>query len=165
MLIRNHHMLSGAAILILATISFTVQPAAAQVEEHLPPAVSQALESRFPGADVMHWTKEIEDDIPVFDIEFALDGAKHEADIDADGRIRNWERAIGMDDLPAAAIQAVEAKYPGFVPSEIMAVTAVTGEGDELEGYEILLDTADGEQIEVTVSPDGEILENSGDTE
>ena len=33
----------------------------------------------------------------------------------------------------------------------------------KLEGYEILLDTADRKEVEVTVAPDGKIVEDSGE--
>ena len=46
---------------------------------------------------------------------------------------------------------------------EIMEVTEVKGKTEKLEGYEVNLETADKKEVEVTVAPDGKILEDSGD--
>jgi hypothetical protein len=46
---------------------------------------------------------------------------------------------------------------------EIMQITAVKAGKDELEGYEIVLKTRDKKEVEVTVAPDGTMLEDSGD--
>jgi hypothetical protein len=40
-----------------------------------------------------------------------------------------------------------------------MVITAVKDGKDALEGYEIVIETADKKEVEVTVAPDGEILE------
>ena len=42
-------------------------------------------------------------------------------------------------------------------------VTEVKDGKDKLEGYEIVLETADKKEVEVTVAPDGKILEDSTD--
>lgn len=46
---------------------------------------------------------------------------------------------------------------------EIMAVTAVKDGKDALEGYEVVLETAGKKAGEVTVAPDGKVLEDSGE--
>jgi hypothetical protein len=43
-----------------------------------------------------------------------------------------------------------------------MAITAVKDGKDVPEGFEITLQTADKKDAEVTVGPDGKILEDSG---
>jgi hypothetical protein len=40
-----------------------------------------------------------------------------------------------------------------------MVITAVVDGKDVLEGYEIVLETTDRKEVEVTVAPDGKILE------
>jgi hypothetical protein len=44
-----------------------------------------------------------------------------------------------------------------------MAITAVKDGRDALEGYEIVLETADRKGVEVRVAPNGEVLEDSGE--
>ena len=120
------------------------------------------LKTRFPKAQIDKWTKETEGGTVVFDIEFRQDGRKFEADIKEDGTIQNWEEAISPEDLPSAVAEAVEKKYPKASMKEIMAITRVTTAKETLEGYEIVLRTADTKDVELTVSPDGRILEDTG---
>ena len=83
-------------------------------------------------------------DIVVFyDIEFRQQGRKFEADIKEDGTIHNWEREITVGDLPEVVMSVVANKYPESTITEIMAITAVTVGTEALEGYEIILETAD----------------------
>lgn len=41
-------------------------------------------------------------------------------------------------------------------------ITAVVDGQDTLEGYEIVLQTVDGKEVEITVAPDGTVKEDSG---
>lgn len=129
----------------------------------IPKAVMDALKAKFPKAKIDKWTREQEGGVVLFDIEFKQDGRKFEADIKEDGAIHNWEKAIAARDLPGAVKKAIVKKYPKARMKEIMKITAVKDGKDELEGYEIVLETADRKEVEVTVAADGKILEDSGD--
>jgi uncharacterized membrane protein YkoI len=131
--------------------------------DKIPKLVMDALKARFPDAEIHKWTKEKEGDIFVYDIEFKQQDRKFEADIKEDGTIHNWEKEIAAEDLPEAAMKAVETKYPESTIQEIMEITAVTEGKEALEGYEVVLETADKKEVEVTVAPDGAIIEGSGD--
>ena len=146
----------------------TVPAASAQGQEKpdvstIPAKVMGALKARFPKAEIDTWTREEEGDTVLYDIEFKQDGRKFEADIKEDGTIHNWERAIPAGDLPQAVKNAVEQRYPRSTLKEIMVITAVKDGKDALEGYEVVLDTADRREVEVTVAPDGTIVEDSGE--
>ncbi|MFH1313490.1 MAG: PepSY-like domain-containing protein [Candidatus Eisenbacteria bacterium] len=130
----------------------------------IPRVVMDGLTARFPNAEIQKWTREEEDDIFLYDIEFKQDGWKLEADIKEDGSIHNWEKAIKMEDLPEAIKKIVEAKYPKSTIKEIMEVTLVADGKDALEGYEIVLESAGMKEVEVMVAPDGKILEDSGES-
>jgi hypothetical protein len=132
--------------------------------DKIPKVVMEALKARFPQAEIHKWTKEREGDIAVYDIEFKLEGWKFEADIKEDGTIHNWEKEIADIDLPETVKRAVETKYLTSIIKEIMEITAVEDGGDALEGYEIVLVTADKKEVEVTVAPDGIIVEDAGET-
>jgi len=119
------------------------------------------LKTRFPRAEIHKWTKEKEGDAVVYDIEFKQRDQKFEADIKEDGTILNWEQEIAAKDVPEAAKTAVEKKYPKAKWKEIMQITEVKNMKEMLEGYEIVLETADKKEVEVTVAPDGKILEDS----
>lgn len=129
--------------------------------DKVPKKVMNALKSKFPRAEIHKWTKEKEGNIVVYDFEFKQDDQNFEADIKEDGTIHNWEKAIGAKDLPEAVKKAVEKMYPQSILKEIMMITAIKDGKDALEGYEIVLETADKKEVEVMVAPDGKILEES----
>jgi uncharacterized membrane protein YkoI len=131
--------------------------------DKIPQAVTDSLKTRFPMAEIQKWTEETEEGVVVYDIEFTQEGKKFEADIKADGTLANWEEAIETKDLPEAVSQAVETKYPGSTIREIMQITNVSDGTEALEGYEIVLQTPDMKEVEVTLDPDGKILEDSGE--
>jgi len=155
-------------MVVIAGLLWAVSPALAQdknkpVLDKIPNKVMDALKAKFPKARIDKWTKEKEGDIVVYDIEFKQEGRKFEADIKEDGTIHNWEKAVAVKDFPAALMKAVDTRYPKASVKEIMVITAVKNGKNELEGYEIVLETADEKEAEVTVAPDGKILEDSGE--
>jgi hypothetical protein len=154
----------GVAVLalLLAPLPVLAQGAEKSATGQIPRRVMETLKARFPAAEIQKWTRETEADVVLFDIEFTQHGRKFEADIKEDGSIENWENAIEARALPAAVRLSVEKRYPGATLDEVMAVTAVRDGEDALEGYEIVLKTAAGKGVEVTVAPDGKILEDSG---
>jgi Putative beta-lactamase-inhibitor-like, PepSY-like len=137
--------------------------ASARQQDQMPPRVMEALKARFPQASIRTWAREEEDGRVLYDIEFQQGDRNFEADITEDGTIDNWEKAIAAEDLPAAVMHVVETKYPGATLHEIMEVTNVRDGKDVLEGYEVVLETAAKKRIEITVAPDGKVLEESGE--
>jgi len=134
--------------------------------DQVPQNVLEALNAKFPGNVITKWTKEEEGEIVIYDFEFTQDGQKLEADVKEDGTIHNWEKAIAVEDLPAVVLNVVSEKYPDAVIKEIMEITAVIDGVDQLEGYEIVFETLDKKEIEITVAPDGIIIEeDTGDEE
>ncbi len=127
--------------------------------DSIPKVVMDALKTKFPTAEIHQWTKEKEGDIVLYDFEFNQQDQKFEADITEDGTIHNWEKEIAAEELPEAVMKAVEKMYPKSNLQEIMEITLVKAEQDSLEGYEIVLETAEKQEVEVTVAPDGTILE------
>src|SRR5262245_25801756 len=130
--------------------------------DKIPKAVMDALKARFPKAEIHKWSKAKEGDDIVYDIEFTQAGRKYEADIKENGTYINYEKEIAVKDLPKVVRKAVDMRYPKATLKEVMEITAVMGKAEKLEGYEIVLTTADNRQVEVTVAPDGKILEDSG---
>jgi hypothetical protein len=121
-----------------------------------------ALTAKFPQAKIDKWSKEKENGKDVYDIEFKQGERKFEADIFADGTIHNWEQQVAQKDLPAAVVQTVNRRFPKATMKEIMAVTEVTAGKERLEGYEIVVQRAMKKDVELTVAPDGKILEGPG---
>jgi hypothetical protein len=130
--------------------------------DKIPKAVMDALLAKFPKAQINKCTKTHEGDEIVYDIEFKVEGRKCEADITEKGRYLNYEKAIEAKDLPKAVREAIEKKYPKATLKEVMEETAVKGKVEKLSAYEVVLVTADKKEVEVRVSPEGQILEDTG---
>ena len=164
---RMQRLTSGLFTAVIAGLLLTQPTARAQEKDKLgldkiPKKVMDALQAKFPKAQIHKWTKEKEGDDVVYDIEFKQDNRNFEADVKDDGTIHNWEREVAAMDLPEAVKKAVEMRYPKSTLKEILESTAVTDGKEVLEGYEIVLETANKKGVEVTVAPDGKILEDSG---
>ncbi len=125
----------------------------------LPANVMAALTAKFPQARIDQWTKEKENGKEVYDIEFRQADRKFEADIFADGTIHNWEQQIAASDLPQPVVQTISRQFPKAAMKEIMAVTAVTNGREQLEGYEIVVQRTLKRDVEMTIAPDGKVLE------
>ena len=134
-------------------------------EEKIPEAIMNALVAKFPQAEIEKWTKEKEDTIVVYDVEFKQADQKFEADIKEDGSIHNWEKEITYQDLPDTVRKVMEVNYPVSTIAEVMEITTVTDGMDILEGYEILFTTTDQKDMEVTISPAGAVLEEPEGTD
>ena len=145
---------------------FGAVPAAAQDEpvaqDKIPKAVMDALLVRFPQAKIDTCTRTTEGGAVVYDIEFKQEGRKCEADITEAGTYINYEKAIQAGSLPKAVRNAIERRYPKSALKEIMEETEVHGSSERLSAYEVVLMTAAKKEVEVRVSPDGRILEDTG---
>ncbi len=156
-----------SAIVVAGTILGASTAAAQEGDKpdlgDVPTPVLDGLKARFPHADVQKWSKEREGEIVVYDFEFNQDGRKLEADVREDGTLYNWEKAIAAEELPASVREAAGERYPDASIREIMEITAVKDGKEELEGYEIVMETGDNEEVEIMVAADGEILEDSSE--
>jgi hypothetical protein len=144
------------AILTLATAN------AVMAADTIPANVMATLTAKFPQAKIDKWSKEKEDGKQVFDIEFRQGERKFEADIFADGTIHNWEQQIAPADLPPAVMKTLNQNFPNAALKEIMAVTEVTGGAERLDGYEVVVARAHKRDVELTIAPDGRVLEGPG---
>ena len=133
--------------------------------DKIPKLVMGSLRAKFPTAEIQKWTKEEKGSIVIYDIEFKQMDRKFEADILEDGTIHNWEKEINISDLPETVKKTVENKYADAKLKEIMEITLALENNNLLEGYEVLLETADNKEVEVTAAPNGMILEDSNDDE
>jgi uncharacterized membrane protein YkoI len=159
---------AGTLLTAVVACLLNARPAAAQARDRLdvsqiPERVIGALRARFPGAEIQKWTKEKEGNVVLYDIEFTHQRRRFEADIKEDGTFHNWEREVAAEDLPETVRQTLRGRYPGSRVKVIMAITEVRGGTGMLAGYEIVLQTADGNEVEITVAPNGTILEDSMD--
>jgi hypothetical protein len=132
--------------------------------DKIPKKVMAALKAKFPKAKITKATKEKDGDEAVYDIEFTQDGKKFEADIKADGTIQNYEVEIPAKDLPEAAGKAIEKKYPKSTIRTVLKITDIKdGKEDTSRGFEVNITTDDKRDIEVTVTAEGKITEDTGE--
>lgn len=130
-------------------------------KDRIPKAVMDALLARFPKAKIDTCVKEKEGGDVVYDIEFKVEGRHCESDIKENGAYINFEQAIKAGDLPKAVRDAIDQKYPRARLKEIMQETEVHGKDEKLSAYEVVLVPAGKKEVEVRVSPEGKILEDS----
>jgi hypothetical protein len=160
---RHHVVLLGALGLFLFIRTGQVRAQEEAVpKDKIPKAVKDALLSKFPKAKIDKCVKEKEGSDIVYDIEFKQEGRNCEADINENGVYINYEKAIAAKDLPKSVTAAIEKKYPKATLKEIMEETEVSGNAEKLSAYEVGLVTADKKNVEVRLSPDGKILEDTG---
>lgn len=157
---RHSVGLFGAFVLFLSAGAVRAQEAVPV--DKIPKAVMDALLSKFPKAKIDKCTKEKEGDDVVYDIEFKQEGRKCEADIKENGTFINYEKAIEAKDLPKVVRDAIEKKYPKATWKDVMEETEVKGKDEKISAYEVTLVTAEKKEVEVRVSPEGKILEDTG---
>jgi hypothetical protein len=161
-LLFSLHMESVATVRADHGEAAVVSQSAAQAGADIPARVLNALTTKFPQAKIDKSSKEKEDGRDVYDLEFTQGGKKFEADIFADGTFHNWEQQISASELPQPVVQTVARQFPKAAMKEIMAVTEVTGGNERLEGYEIVVQRTHKKDVELTIAPDGKILEGPG---
>ncbi|HZD04395.1 MAG TPA: PepSY domain-containing protein [Longimicrobiales bacterium] len=127
--------------------------------DQLPQAVKETLEAKFPGAEITKATREMEGGEVIYDIEMTRAGRKHEMDAREDGSIVNFENQIQEGALPAAVTAALQEEHPGSTIVEAMETMVVEDGEDVLQEYEVTVRTAEGREVEHTISPDGRIIE------
>jgi dienelactone hydrolase len=151
-----------ALFVVVGTRSVRAQEEAVPLDK-IPKAVMEALLSKFPKAKIDTCTRAKELGAIVYDIEFLQqNGRKGEADIKENGTYINYEKQIDAKALPKAVRDAIEKRYPKSTLKEIMEETEVTLKNERLSAFEVILATADRKEVEVRVSPDGKILEDTG---
>jgi uncharacterized membrane protein YkoI len=148
----------SVALLLLATVARSDDDKDKKVPlDKVPKAVKEAIDSRFPGADVNSVEKENEDGKVVYDVELKHKGRKYEMDILADGTVVEIEKEVAMKDVPEAVTKAIEEKFPKATIKEVMEVNKVKGKDETPDHYEVTIETADKKSKEVEVSLDGKI--------
>jgi uncharacterized membrane protein YkoI len=126
--------------------------------DKLPQKIKDAINGRFPKAEITGAEKEKENGKIVYDIELKHEGRKYEMDILEDGTIIEIEKEIKAKDLPEAVAAALKAKFPDATIKEIMEVNKVKDKKETPEHYEVVIVGKDKKEKEVTVSLDGKTI-------
>jgi Peptidase propeptide and YPEB domain len=127
----------------------------------IPKAVQKAVKKLFPGAEVLRATKEEEgDDEEVYEIEIELNKQRIDVTVDEEGEVESFEKQIKVKSLKEAVVNAIQAKYPQATIKSAEELWEVDDGEQELECYEVAIQTTDKKSIEVQVSPKGKIKDH-----
>lgn len=149
---------AGAILAVLTGIHAADKKPEKIAFDKAPKPIQNAVNGRFPGADVTNLTKEDEDGKTVFDVELKHRGRKYEMDINEDGTIVEIEKEVALKDAPSALPKTLDGRYPKAKIREVMEVNKVKGKVETPDHYEITIETADGKRHEVLVSLDGKTI-------
>jgi len=122
--------------------------------DKLPKVIVEAVKAKFPKGELVEATKEKEDGKTLFEVIVKIGESKIEVVLTEKGEIVEVEKPIDVKDLPKAVKEAIDAKYPKATLSEAEEVTKA-----EKIQYEVVVKTAEGKTLELTLDPAGKILE------
>lgn len=130
----------------------------------LPPAVLEAIKTNCSGCTIDKAAREVENGVTVYDIEFKQ--GKGEIALTEDGSVVDRETAVRLEDVPAAAAEAIRkgatgAKIKQVAKGEIRAELK-DGQIIKLASpryvYEAELEKG-GQRAEIEVSSEGQVIE------
>jgi uncharacterized membrane protein YkoI len=128
----------------------------------VPAAVRDSVNKRFPGVSVTSVEREKENGMVVYDYELKQqDGRKYETDVKDDGTIMEVEKQLQGGEIPSSIQTAVSSKYPRATITEVMEVSNVSNGQENKDHYEATITPAGGKDMEVNVSLDGKLQEES----
>ena len=126
--------------------------------DKLPKAVVEAVKKRFPKAELVAAAKETVDKKTEYEVILKNEGQKIDVTLTPDGIILGMEKEISAKDLPKAVTKTLKKSYPKAVYKKVEEVIKVKDGQENLEFYEVLLETADKKTVEVKVEANGKIL-------
>ena len=155
--------------------------------DKLPKAVVNSIRKMFPDAELKKATKDVvkeeeEDDDDdddkaadtkddgneedkdeqdeskvVYEVTLSQKGHVIDVTVEEDGEIEEVERSIDLKELPKIVTDALARKFPKSTLKSAEAIYEVEDEKMELEGYEVILTSADGKEIEADIDVEIEI--------
>ncbi len=131
--------------------------------EQLPKAVVDVVKKQFPKAELIKAEQETEDDETEYEVTIRNDDRTIDVVVRYVVTIEALEKTISAQDLPAKATAALEQKFPKASYKKIEAVYELEDGQEELEYYEVELETADKKEVEVKVKASGKIIEADED--
>ena len=130
----------------------------------LPPAVVQAIKTNCAGCSIDKATREIENGVRIYDIEFKR--GQGEIAVAEEGSVIDRETVVSLQDVPAAALVVIQKGASG---GKIKQVARGEIHADLKEGQVVKLATpryvyeaelVKGDQVaEIEVTPEGQIIE------
>lgn len=126
--------------------------------DNVPKVVLDMVKTRFKDAELKGAGKETENDKPVYEVTIRHKGQHIDVTLTPDGELLMIEKEITRRDLPKAAADALERKYPKATYQIVEEIIKVEKRTETLAYYEALLTTADKQRLEVQVTAQGKIV-------
>src|SRR6185436_3798410 len=122
----------------------------------LPPGVLEATKKAFPGAEVVGAAQEKDGDKTIFEVELKQKGMTIDVSFNDKGVMELVEKQIAIKSVPEAVSGAVEKNYPKSTIKLAEELYKVTDGKQTLDVYELLIETADKNGVELKLTPKGE---------
>jgi len=143
-----------AIVLLLSSLSAMAQESKVS-EKDVPQAVIAAFKASYPNATVKGYAKEKENGKLFYEIESKDGATMRDVLYNPDGTVAEVEETVAATDLPAAAQQLIQSKYPKAVVTKAEKTT----QGDKVE-YEV--SARQGKQrISLAFDANGKLLKNT----
>ena len=146
--------MKSIALLLLVPALVGAQEESVPVAK-LPAEIRSAVTKRFPGTPITGAAKETEDGKTFYEVTLKVNGKNVDVTAMQSGELTLIEREISRKDLPAAVTKLLDQKYPKAKWELVEDVMTVSGAGETLSYYEVLLTDATRQKLEVQVAVDG----------
>ena len=123
----------------------------------LPNGILEAAKKAFPDAEVVGAAKEKDGDKTVYEVELKLKGMTIDIMFSDKGVMELVEKQIAIKSVPEAISGAVSKKYPKSTIKLAEELYKVAAGKQTLDLYEVLVETADKAEVEIKLTPKGEI--------
>ena len=143
---------------VLGTLLLAVFVVRAEEEkvalDKLPQGVADAVKAKFPKAKLVGASTEKENGKTVFEVTIKNGKRSIDVTLSAAGKILTIERQINAKRLPKGVRDALDAKYPNAK----IKLTEEISKPDTVAAYEMVIVTADSQNLEVSFDPQGKFL-------
>ena len=124
----------------------------------LPKSVSTTVDKMYPKAKIVEFCRGVGREEAVYEVTVNDKGHKVDITVDPQGHVEHLEREISFGKLPDAVLETLVNKYATTLPESAEAVYHRQERDDDLEFYQVRLETLDLRTLEVKVKPNGEVL-------
>lgn len=138
------------SLLVMISIAATNTNQSLKVD--VPAAVLDAMNARYPDAENVKWETEDDDE---YEAEFKMDKAEMSATFEEDGTWVETETKMKKSDLPNVVKEAIALEFEEYKIESVEKLETP----DYPVAYEVSLENEEeGAELEVVLSPEGEIL-------
>ena len=121
----------------------------------LPPAVQRTVAEQSKGATIRGFSKEVEDERTIYEMELVVAGHTKDVTMDSTGAVIEVEEQVAFDSLAPAVQQAIKAQ----AGTATLRIVERLTKGEKVVAYEAHV-TMNGKRKEIQVGPSGEKLDH-----